>query len=211
MSHLNGSFRIHTFSDESTGGDEDNDSEVYADNEPNHAFNEFAIGEEDILDDTVLNVDGEAPPTEDKYAHKLCETLREKEKHISNGLTIPIYVKARRQTYKWRVTYDIMPMTELEEYSQVAASSSKVVDESMSTFKPQTTKMGNFPHLSSFIHCKPESLGLEIKATADSKKNATGCMICLVLQEGMDPMRKGVWEPWWYQSMHSPNGKANGA
>jgi hypothetical protein len=61
-----------------TGGDDDNDLEVYAD-EPNDKFNDFAIGEEDMLDDTVLNVDREAPPsTKDKYAGKLLETLRKK-------------------------------------------------------------------------------------------------------------------------------------
>jgi hypothetical protein len=38
--------------------------------EPDDEFNEF-IGEEDVLDDTLPGVDGEAPPTEDKYACKL--------------------------------------------------------------------------------------------------------------------------------------------
>jgi hypothetical protein len=40
----------------------------------------------------------------------------------------------------------------------------------------------------SFIYHKPEPLGMEFKATADSKKHGTGCMIFLELQEGMDSM-----------------------
>ena len=47
--------------------------------------------------------------------------------------------------------------------SQVVASSRvKVLDETMSAYRPQTSKTGNIPHLS-FIARKPEPLGTELK------------------------------------------------
>jgi hypothetical protein len=47
----------------------------------------------------------------------------------------------------------------------VAASVHKVLDESMSAFKPRTSKAGVLPHLS-FILRKPEPLGTEFKVIA---------------------------------------------
>ena len=82
-------------------------------------FDEFVIGEDDVLDDTVPDVDGEAPPTEDKYVKKLRETLEKKAELIRESYTIPVYVSKTRQTYEWRVTEDTVATTELEEYSQV--------------------------------------------------------------------------------------------
>jgi hypothetical protein len=67
----------------------------------------------------------------------------------------------------------------------VLSSYLKVMDESMSAFRPQTSKTGNLPHLS-YIQRKPENLGTELKDTADTK---TGMMIFLELQRGKIPMR----------------------
>jgi hypothetical protein len=47
----------------------------------------------------------------------------------------------------------------------VAASARKVLDESMSAWRPKTTKTGGLPHLS-FILRKPEPLGTEFKMIA---------------------------------------------
>jgi hypothetical protein len=73
----------------------------------------------------------------------------------------------------------------IEEYnnnrqSTVKSSFLKIMDESMSAFRPQTTKTGNLPHLSK-IDRKPEDLGTELKATADC---ATGLCIFLEIQKG---------------------------
>jgi Transposase IS4 len=105
-----------------TGVEDGGDSGTAEDNveTSDDEFDEFVIGEEDVLDDTVPNVDREAPPTEDKYARKLRETLEKKAQLINEGYTIPVYVRKTRQTYEWRVTEDIaVPTTELEEYTQV--------------------------------------------------------------------------------------------
>jgi hypothetical protein len=50
-------------------------------------------------------------------------------------------------------------------HAWVAASVRKVLDESMSAYRPLTSKTGGFPHLS-FILRKPESLGTEFKTIA---------------------------------------------
>jgi hypothetical protein len=74
-------------------------------------------------------------------------------------------------------------------FKTIAASSTKVMDESISAFKPHTTATGYLPHLS-FILRQPESLGSEFKVTGDSKKKGTGCFVHLEeVQEGKDDMR----------------------
>ena len=63
-----------------------------------------------------------------------------------------------------------------------------VLDESMSAWRPRTTKEGGLPHISYVIR-KPEPLGTEFKTAADP---ATGIMLALEIQEGkpaMDAMR----------------------
>ena len=47
----------------------------------------------------------------------------------------------------------------------ILSSNTKTVDETMSAFRPRTTKHGNLPHLS-FIQRKPEDLGTEMKTIA---------------------------------------------
>jgi len=57
----------------------------------------------------------------------------------------------------------------------VAASVTKVMDESMSAFKPQSTKTGGLPNIS-FVQRKPRPLGTEFKDIADA---VTGeCVDC---------------------------------
>jgi hypothetical protein len=68
----------------------------------------------------------------------------------------------------------------------VLASARKVLDESMSSIKPRTTKTGNLPHLS-FIDRKPHPLGTEFKDLACS---VTGIMLFLEIQEGSEPMKQ---------------------
>ena len=63
-----------------------------------------------------------------------------------------------------------------------------VLDESMSAWRPRTTKQGGLPHIS-YVPRKPEPLGTEFKTAADP---ATGVMLALEIQEGkpaMDAMR----------------------
>ena len=47
----------------------------------------------------------------------------------------------------------------------IQAPNIKVLDETMSAFRPQTRKFGNLPHLS-YILRKPEPLGTEFKTMA---------------------------------------------
>jgi len=67
----------------------------------------------------------------------------------------------------------------------VAPSNEKVIDETMSAFRPQTRKYGDLPFLS-YIARKPEPLGMEMKVVADCK---TGIMLWMELQRGKLPMR----------------------
>ena len=60
-----------------------------------------------------------------------------------------------------------------------------VLDESMSGWKPRTTKTGGLPHLS-FIMRKPVPLGTEFKAVADGE---AGCLLGLEIQRGKEGMK----------------------
>ena len=60
----------------------------------------------------------------------------------------------------------------------VAASATKVLDESMSAFRPRTDKTGDLPNIS-FIARKPEPLGTEFKTVACSQ---SGILLFLELQ-----------------------------
>jgi Transposase IS4 len=77
----------------------------------------------------------------------------------------------------------------IDEYNKnrrtvVCSSFLKVFDESMSAYRPQTTKTGNLPHLSQ-VERKPEDLGTEVKVTADT---ATGMCLYLEIQTGKQRM-----------------------
>ena len=72
----------------------------------------------------------------------------------------------------------------------VAASIYKTFDESMSAFRPQTSKTGNLPHLSS-IPRKPESLGTELKCTSCAK---TKIMLHLEIQKGKQTMARSTFQ-----------------
>lgn len=64
--------------------------------------------------------------------------------------------------------------------STVAASIWKVFDESMSAYRPRTTKTGGLPNIS-WIERKPEPLGTELKNVACA---LTGIMLALEIQRG---------------------------
>ena len=62
----------------------------------------------------------------------------------------------------------------------------KVLDESMSSFRPQKSKSGNLPNIS-FILRKPKNLGTELKTVAS--KGANGPIVYAEIQEGKMGMR----------------------
>ncbi len=62
----------------------------------------------------------------------------------------------------------------------IASRKYKVLDKSMSDYKPCTTCTGNLPHLS-MIARKPEPLGTKFKTTVDC---LTHIMLCIKLQKG---------------------------
>ena len=66
----------------------------------------------------------------------------------------------------------------------IQASLTKVFDESMSAYRPRTTKFGNLPHLS-MIARKPEPLGTEFKVTNSTK---LGIGLYLEIQKGKELM-----------------------
>ena len=61
-----------------------------------------------------------------------------------------------------------------------------VLDESMCTWRPRTTKRGGLPHLTYEMR-KPESLGTEFKSTACE---TTGCLLSLEIMRGCESMKK---------------------
>jgi hypothetical protein len=61
-----------------------------------------------------------------------------------------------------------------------------IIDESMSAWKPRTTKCGKLPNVS-FVPRMPSPLGTEFKCTACP---LTGCMLALEIQRGKDGMRE---------------------
>jgi hypothetical protein len=65
------------------------------------------------------------------------------------------------------------------------------MDKSMSSFRPQTSKTGNLPHLS-FILRKPKPLGTKFKRREFKNMvcGATRMMLALEIQEGKFPMRE---------------------
>jgi Transposase IS4 len=69
---------------------------------------------------------------------------------------------------------------------RIISSTVKVLEESMSAFRPQTTKNGNLPHLS-YIERKSENLGTEFKVVADS---VLGCCLYLEIQKGSKLMKE---------------------
>ena len=85
----------------------------------------------------------------------------------------------------WRMGYLINGFND-NRNKTVAASRVLTLDESMSAFRPQTSKTGNLPNIS-FILRKPEDLGTELKAVASTSCN--GPMIHLEVQEGKEGMR----------------------
>lgn len=65
----------------------------------------------------------------------------------------------------------------------VAASSTKLMDETMSSWSPTTTKYGGLPFLS-FILRKPTPLGTEFKTVACSETGEFDCYCCIYFTAG---------------------------
>ena len=61
-----------------------------------------------------------------------------------------------------------------------------VLDKSMSTWRPRTTKTGGLPHLT-YQQRKPELLGTELKSTVCG---ITGCLLNLEIMRRSLPMKK---------------------
>lgn len=91
--------------------------------------------------------------------------------------------KAKGEDDWWQVIGGINAFNENRKRT-VCSSALKVLDESMSAFKPRTTKTGNLPHLS-YIFRKPEPLGTEFKVTACAE---TRILLHLELQRGSKAM-----------------------
>jgi hypothetical protein len=64
----------------------------------------------------------------------------------------------------------------------VAASARKVLNESMSAYRPRTSQTGGFPNIS-FILRKPEPLGTEFKdiACAVTGKKKAPAVMCIIV------------------------------
>jgi hypothetical protein len=84
----------------------------------------------------------------------------------------------------WRVRELIEDFNENRK-NTLAAGIYKTADETMSGYRPRTTKNGNLPHISHIMR-KPVDLGTEFKNTADAE---TDIMMFLEIQKGRDPMR----------------------
>eukprot|EP00978_Attheya_sp_CCMP212_P038794 scaffold195902_cov98-Attheya_sp.AAC.1 len=92
----------------------------------------------------------------------------------------------RRETDPWWQIVSLIEDYNANRQSTIAASRTKIFDELMSAFRPQTSKFGNLPHLS-YIKRKPEDLGTECKNAACS---VTGINLFLEIQRGKLPMRE---------------------
>ena len=85
--------------------------------------------------------------------------------------------------------WQVIPL--IEDYNKnrgdrVAASYIKVADETMSSYRPLTMKLGDLPHLS-FIKFKPEPLGTELKVGACAQ---TKSCLWLEIQRGREGMKE---------------------
>jgi len=69
--------------------------------------------------------------------------------------------------------------------TKICKSQWAVIDESMSAWRPRTTKLGGLPNIS-HVPRKPEPLGTEFKCVADPD---SGCLLALEIQRGKDGMR----------------------
>lgn len=69
---------------------------------------------------------------------------------------------------------------------QVVSSYEKVLDESMSSWRPRTTATGGLPNIS-FILRKPEPLGTELKTVCCAK---TGVMTYMEIMRGAKGMKE---------------------
>ena len=93
--------------------------------------------------------------------------------------------KTKKETDAWWRTRKLMNNYTKNMTEVMYASSTAVLDKSMSAFIPRTTKSGNLPNLS-FIKRKPEPLGTEFKVAMDG---LTGKSLFLKIQEGKSKIK----------------------
>lgn len=93
---------------------------------------------------------------------------------------------AGKEANKWWPVGYLVHGFNMNRQQTVASSRVKTLDESMSAFRPQTTKTGNLPNIS-FILRKPEPLGTELKTVAS--KGSNGPIIWAEVQEGKTGMK----------------------
>ena len=106
-------------------------------------------------------------------------------KHWVSQFQLELDEANKNQNKWWRVGYLVNGFN-MNRRETIASSRVKTLDESMSAFKPQTTKTGNLPNIS-YIMRKPEPLGTELKTVASVESN--GPMIYAEIQEGKLGMR----------------------
>jgi hypothetical protein len=94
--------------------------------------------------------------------------------------------ETRKDSDDWWPIVQLIEDYNANRQETVAASFTKVFDELMSAFRPQSQKNGNLPHLS-FILRKPEDLGTEFKNAACAE---TGINLFIEIQRGKLPMRE---------------------
>jgi hypothetical protein len=86
----------------------------------------------------------------------------------------------------WWMVSGYIEAFNLHRATNIAASATKVYDESMSAWRPQTSKTGGLSHIT-FILCKPEDLGTEFKNAGCSE---TGIFLFLEIQRGREGMKE---------------------
>lgn len=85
----------------------------------------------------------------------------------------------------WSMISDLVRNFNTNRQKNISPGSHIVYDESMSQWKPRTSKTGGLPHLS-YIQRKPRPLGTEFKNAADAE---SGIMLFLEIQKGRVGMR----------------------
>ena len=103
----------------------------------------------------------------------------------SFGKIEPLLNEYKQKNKWWRVGRLVQGFNN-NRAKTVAASRVKTLDESMSAFRPQSSKTGNLPNIS-YILRKPEPLGTELKTVACTGSN--GPMLYAEIQEGKDAMK----------------------
>ena len=92
-------------------------------------------------------------------------------------------LKARNDPW-WRFAGAVREFNEIR-MKEILTSTSRILDESMSAYRPRTTRLGGLPNIS-YIRRKPEPLGTEFKCCVCP---LTNLMTHLEIQRGKDGMK----------------------